>query len=71
MKIEWVDVTVPVEYRIAGIDKPLEYRGSIELNVADSIELDEWVKQNNCWVEGLAIVLPDEQTALLFTLRWK
>jgi len=33
-------------------------------------ELGEWCTENSCNRKGMTVELPDEQAALLFSLRW-
>lgn len=33
-------------------------------------ELQDWVKQNNGFVQGMGLILPDAQTLTAFCLRW-
>ena len=33
-------------------------------------ECEKWCKQYNCEIKGMTIEIPDEDTLLLFVLRW-
>lgn len=33
-------------------------------------EIEEWMSEHGCFLEGMFIVFPDEETKTLFTLRW-
>ena len=33
-------------------------------------ELGEWCRENSCNRKGMTVELPDEQAAVLFSLRW-
>lgn len=33
-------------------------------------ECEVWCREHNCSVKGMTIEIPDEETLLLFTLRW-
>lgn len=33
-------------------------------------ELKTWVKQNNGFIQGMGLILPDAQTLTAFCLRW-
>jgi len=33
-------------------------------------DLIEWSKKHNCNIQGMTVSVPDEQTKMLFALRW-
>ena len=33
-------------------------------------ELMAWCEQNNCVTQGMTVVLPNEETLMLFVLKW-
>jgi hypothetical protein len=33
-------------------------------------DLGEWVEKHNCEIKGMTVSVPDEQTKILFALRW-
>lgn len=33
-------------------------------------DLDLWCREHKCKVKGMTVEIPDEETLLLFTLRW-
>ena len=38
--------------------------------VNNAEELVEWCQENNCITKGMTIEIPDEETLLLFRLKW-
>lgn len=38
--------------------------------VDHSSELSAWCKQHNCRLEGMTVIIPNNQTLTLFSLRW-
>ena len=38
--------------------------------VDNAEELVEWCQENNCITKGMTIEIPDEETLLLFRLKW-